>query len=597
MAQNRSTIIAALEAERAASQKGVGLEVVTARSEDIYFLLTVKQMKGRSKVALDEGIEGTRVRWGEELERAGRIKFVDPDNELLVIEPALLGQPPSPGEAIWLFPNDFLGPLIDLWSGDMGRRALRRLRQTQEELEPLQEIVPLPSAFSELRERQTIAVQNSAYRCSLLIGPPGTGKSFTVGALGAYLLTRFSKARLLVVGPTNVAVDTAILAIDDWLQRLERPDLARTMKRIGAHFDPRKYVDRPHLLATGIDKKVNDYLLLELAEPPKQRIAEYVRWKDRMTVARLALGADVADTAKNARVVGVTVSTAVRWHSEITAERFPFLICDEASQVIGPAAMMAAAMADRSIFAGDPQQLSPIARTDGKGDGIALRRTAFDTFKHVRTTRLNEQSRMAQGICHAIGATFYDNDLMVCRKAIRDPEWKAARSPCFVDGREVPRICFDAVSKPCTYSRQYGGFIRFETAKLVENIADELAGSYVDPADVLVLTPFRAQRTLIKSFLRHRHPTITVSTIHRAQGSERSVVIFDPVDATSNFFAGREGERLINVAISRAKAHVIIPYHPDDLRHPALAKINRIASKVWQTSGAYARPFTFARAT
>jgi hypothetical protein len=594
VATARDHIIDALEAERAASQKGVNLEVVTARREDIYFLATVKQAKGRSNVALDEGLEGTRVKWGSELERAGLIKFVDPDNDLVVIEPVSLGTLPEPGETLWLFPNDFLGPLIDLWSGDMGRRALARLKQTKEELEPLHEIKALPPEFRDLRERQTAAVQSSAYRCSLLIGPPGTGKSFTIGAIGAYLLMRFSKARLLVVGPTNVAVDTAVLAIDDWLQRLERHDLARKIKRLGAHFDPRKYVDRPHLLAPGIDKKVNDYLLLELAEPPKSRVAEYVRWKNRMAAARTALSSDIADTARGASIVGVTVATATRWHSELTAQRFPFVICDEASQVIGPAAMMVAAMADRSIFAGDPQQLSPISRTDASGSGLALRRTAFDTFKHVHTTRLNEQSRMAQGICHAIGQTFYEGDLMVCRKATRDPEWRTARSPCFVNGREVPRICFDAVSKPSTYSAQYGGFIRFETAKLIERIADELAGSYVEPADILVLTPFRAQRTLIKSFLSHRHPTISVSTIHRAQGSERSVIVFDPVDASSSFFTGREGERLINVAISRAKAHVIVPYHPDDLKHPALAKIHRLASKVWQTSGAYSRPFSFA---
>lgn len=595
MAITRDKIISALEAERAISQKGGGLEIVSSEREEFLLVLTVKQMKGRSKIALDEGIEGTRVKWGEELQHAGLIKFADADHDRIVVEPVSFGGAPLSGDAIWLFPNDFLGPLIDLWGGEMGRRAAKRLKQSREELEPLQEIRPLPAVFSELRERQTLAVQNSAYRCSLMIGPPGTGKTFTVGALGAYLLTRFSKARLLVVGPTNVAVDTAILAIDDWLQRLQRPDLARTIKRIGGHFDPRKYVDRPHLLAPGIHTKVTEFLVLELSDPPKAKIVEYVRWKDRMAAARAALAADIAETSRGARVVGVTVSTAMRWHEAITDQPFPFVICDEASQVIGPAAMMVAAMGSQTVFAGDPRQLSPIVRSEGKGDGKALRRSAFDVFRHVRTARLNEQSRMAQGICHAIGETFYAGDLKVCRKAVRDDVWRQERSPFFVDGREVPRICFDAVLEPCTWSQQYGGFIRFASAKLIEQIADALAGSYVDAEGILVLTPFRAQRTMIKSFLRHRHPTITVSTIHRAQGSERTVVIFDPVDATSNFFDGLEGERLINVAISRAKAHVIIPFHVNDLEHPALAKIKRITGKLWQTSGRYSRPFSFGR--
>lgn len=588
----RDAIIAALKAEQDISQKGVGLEVASAEREDAYLVLTVRPGKGRTRIAVDEGLEGIRVKWGAEFEHVGLIKFVDADQDRIVVE-ALTANVPASGSTVWLFPNDFLGPLVEMWSGEMGRLAAKRLRQSREDLEPLQEVKPLPAAFAELRERQTLAVQNSAYRCSIMIGPPGTGKSFTVGALGAYLLTRFSKSRLLVVGPTNVAVDTAILAIDDWLARMGRTDLARQVKRIGAHFDPRKYVDRKHLLAPGIGEKVSEFLVLEMAEPPKSKVGEYARWKDRMAAARAALSADISDTAANARIVGVTVSTAIRWHGALIEKPFPFVICDEASQVIAPAAMMVAALGQQTIFAGDPQQLSPIVRSEAKGADGTLRRTAFDVFRHVRTVRLNEQSRMAAAICQVVGATFYDNDLLVCRKAARDPAWKKARSPYFVDGREVPRVCFDAISEPASYSARYGGFIRFQSAKLVEKIADELAGSYVEASDILVLTPFRAQRALIKSFLRHRHPTITVSTIHRAQGSERTVVVFDPVDASSQFFSGTEGERLINVAVSRAKAHIIIPYHNDDLRHPSLSKIHGIARKLWQTPGKYSRPFTF----
>jgi hypothetical protein len=174
-------------------------------------------------------------------------------------------------------------------------------------------------------------------------------------------------------------------------------------------------------------------------------------------------------------------------------------------------------------------------------------------------------------------------------------EWKRARSPYYVDGRPVPRICFDPVTEAATYSAKYGGFIRFQSAKLIEDIADELAGSYVDPSEILVLTPYRAQRSLIKLMLKKRHPAISVSTVHRAQGSERTVVVFDPVDASAQFLSGPDGNRLINVAISRAKAHVIIPYHQDDLRHPALAKIHRISTKLGHTKGDYSRPFTFGR--
>lgn len=592
MALTREKIVEALTSERSLNLKGAAFEIVGAEWADAYISLTMRPAPARNKLPLDDGLEGARIRWGTDLEFGGVIKFVDADHDRVIVQP-LEGSPPKPGTKAWVFLNDFLGPLIDMWQGPMAARAAKRLRQSKEETDPIQEVRSLPIEFADLRERQAEAVQASAYRCSIMIGPPGTGKSYTVGAISTYLLQRFSKARILVVGPTNVAVDTAILAIDDWLQRSGRSDLAGEVQRIGAHFDPRKYADRPHLLAPGIAERASEYLLLEASEPPKTNVADYVRWKDQLGAARSKLGADIEQTAASARVVGVTVATAIRWHQSLTNPGFPFVLCDEASQVLGPAALMMAAMGQQTIFAGDPQQLSPIARSDSATVRQVLAKTAFEVFKHVKTTRLNEQSRMAHAICSAVGSTFYGGDLRVCKKANRDKAWRESRSPFFVDGREVPRVCFDAVREPAAYSTKYGGFIRFDSAKLVEVVLDQLAGSYVDQSEIVVLTPYRAQVALIRAMLRRDHPTVSVSTVHRAQGSERTLVIFDPVDASSQFFEGAEGDRLVNVAISRAKAHVIIPYHAHDLKKPALRKIHSLASRLWQTPGAYAAPFTF----
>jgi hypothetical protein len=592
MALTRASIVDALTAERAISMQGAPFEVLDADWEENLIVLSVKPGKSRHKLPLDEGLEGARIRWGQVLDEGGLIKMVDPDKERIVLQ-LIEGRMPEAGKTVWVFQNDFLGPLIDMWNGPMASLAAKRLRQSKDDLDPLQPVKPLPDDYRDLRERQVEAVQSAAYRCSIVIGPPGTGKSYTIGALTSYLLRRFPKGRVLVVGPTNVAVDTAILAIDDWLQRLGRHDLAMQVKRIGAHFDPKKYAERPHLLAEGIAERVNDYLLLEATEPPKAKIAEYVKWKDQMATARASLGADIEETAAGARVVGVTVATAIRWHEYLRAPAFPFVLCDEASQVLGPAAMMITTLGQQTIFAGDPNQLSPIARTENKSIRGQLTRTAFDTFSHVKTTRLNEQSRMTQAICTAIGTTFYDGDLRVCRKAARDAEWKRERSAFYVDGREVPRICFDEVGEPATYSPKYGGFIRYDSAQLVLNACDKLAGSYVDPSDIVVLTPFRAQVALIRQFLRRNHPQISVSTIHRAQGSEKTLVIVDPVDASSPFFSGAEGRRLINVAISRAKAHVVIPIHGGDLANPSLKKIHTQSTKFWNRAGNFAQPFTF----
>jgi hypothetical protein len=214
MAITRAAIQGALEAERSFVQKGGRVEVKSADWEDGYLVLVVRSVKGQRRVVIDEALEGVRAKWGEELEAGGLIKLVDSDNDRIVIQVAAGGMPPV-GSQVWLFPGDFLGPLIDMWAGEMGALAAKRLRQTKEETEPLQPILPLGDLFADLRERQVKAVQSSAFRCSIIIGPPGTGKTYTIGALGAYLLKRFPKSRILLLGPTNVAVDTALVSIDD----------------------------------------------------------------------------------------------------------------------------------------------------------------------------------------------------------------------------------------------------------------------------------------------------------------------------------------------------------------------------------------------
>ena len=59
--------------------------------------------------------------------------------------------------------------------------------------------------------------------------------------------------------------------------------------------------------------RVSEYLLLEASEPPKTKVADYVRWKDQLGAARSKLGADIEQTAASARVVGVMPNTEARW--------------------------------------------------------------------------------------------------------------------------------------------------------------------------------------------------------------------------------------------------------------------------------------------
>jgi superfamily I DNA/RNA helicase len=106
--------------------------------------------------------------------------------------------------------------------------------------------------------------------------------------------------------------------------------------------------------------------------------------------------------------------------------------------------------------------------------------------------------------------------------------------------------------------------IRYSSAKRIVELVECLLQS-VEEEDILVLTPFRAQRTLVRAFLRNAgHKSVAVSTVHRAQGREQHTVIFDPVDGNSKFASGPEAQKLVNVALSRAKARLVLLFSEQD---------------------------------
>lgn len=137
--------------------------------------------------------------------------------------------------------------------------------------------------------------------------------------------------------------------------------------------------------------------------------------------------------------------------------------------------------------------------------------------------------------------------------------------------RNAYLIATDAEAK---YVPQMGGNVRFETADQIVRLVDGLRNR-LDEEDILVITPYRAQRTLIRQKLRNGgYKRIQVSTVHRAQGSERDTVIFDPVAADNPFLNNEDlGPRLINVAVSRAKARILFFASPENRRHPYIAQI------------------------
>jgi DNA replication ATP-dependent helicase Dna2 len=122
---------------------------------------------------------------------------------------------------------------------------------------------------------------------------------------------------------------------------------------------------------------------------------------------------------------------------------------------------------------------------------------------------------------------------------------------------------------------------------MIAAIVQKLIGR-LDPTHILILTPFRPQRRLIRDTLDACGlRKVRVSTVHAAQGAEMHTVILDPVKGYSRFLTDpQNGVRLVNVAISRAQACFILLASTGDLRHPLLAAIAEYITSAEQGSSA-----------
>ena len=112
-------------------------------------------------------------------------------------------------------------------------------------------------------------------------------------------------------------------------------------------------------------------------------------------------------------------------------------------------------------------------------------------------------------------------------------------------------------------------------------------------SDVAVVAPYRMQvrelRRRVRSRLGRLAPAgLEVATIHRFQGREKRVVVFDTVDAPPDrsWFLderrNRDFPRMLNVALSRSRDLLVVVGTVDGLRRtlPETALLNRVVERL-----------------
>eukprot|EP00949_MAST-11_sp_MAST-11-sp1_P003706 g3706.t1 len=431
-------------------------------------------------------------------------------------------------------------------------------------------------------------------RIMVLWGPPGSGKTTTVGKLAPYLSFLHWKSiengnpfRILLVAGTHSAVDTAMVEVADGFQyfkaieQLQKPGMLRLKSKFPVQSsDELKYeikvVDRRDLQAR---KK----------EDSKSKLQKLLENKYIF----------VAGTTSSVRYMDNGI--------------FDLVIIDEGSQVKVGEALYAIEKAcpknGKILIAGDHKQLKPINKVEypepEEGE-ICPQGSILDAIRTPENTvMLQENFRMNQCLSNLTELTYegyYPNDnnkgLSLASEMKKSEEFRSEMQRMEESGespaqRQMQQIALAAcqsnsslISVNLSPDLQGGATLSMERVAAIEaKFAAATVNAFVKNYDVkekkeacdqvLCVTPHHVQRKAVEANLRETMDQfaedIFVNTAEKAQGRTAMLVIMcysvlseEQKERSAGFLL--QHPRL-NVALSRARAKIILIYM-DDLSQP-----------------------------
>ena len=404
-------------------------------------------------------------------------------------------------------------------------------------------------------------------------GPPGTGKSFTLASI-IYALYELGEDRTAVCCLSNVAVDQLLCKVLDLInfnkKRIEPGNIYRAGRTLDKRVLSTDYLFPKDQITQKLRNRIkqNQDRIQWLKDRKKEKSEESILLKAENKDYRDELKKHTEFLVKSSRLVFSTISNFVL-NNNLYHSRFDNLIVDEASMIAMPSLLaLGHSTSKRLILVGDFQQLSPIALIKDP----ALTESVFEmndinimNTNHPALHQLLHQRRSDERIVELINKTFYNGKLIPAAKGNEDIVNKEPFA-----GKVISLCnCVGAVRFSKGGTRQNKCFAEC-VIKLLDIFHQDKTAKYT----IGVITPYRGQVSLIRALKFERQyndefeERIKIGTIHTFQGSECDVIIFDMVDCPKSergnslqigkLYAAEKGERLLNVAVSRAKYKLIV---------------------------------------
>ncbi|MEX0684558.1 MAG: AAA domain-containing protein [Balneolales bacterium] len=470
---------------------------------------------------------------------------------------------------------------------------------------------------------------------SFIWGPPGTGKTSTLGYIIAnYLL---QGKRVLFASNTNRAVDVGMISTIQALTLLGETTRRADITRYGEAALDQKGLedilfDKQLEQITKVQKELNvrKYQVLEEFRSLIDKYQEY-EFEKKKIPAELSLklqmatnkieemgGVEVLEdnlkdqesnydqiaykTLKSKKLVGTTLAR-VCTSDILFSQQFDAVVVDEASMANLPYLMVLASKAKSNIvMVGDPMQLPPIALSRNKEDREFLEQDIFAFASKAKTTAdlfmwhdanpnhtgfFDTQYRLNSDLADVISRVFYEGRL---KTDISKQKPKKRRKKSMHVINSAPRNPFIT---------QKSGNSGFQPKNEVhEQLVMEMVQGLVyrknlPMREIGIIVPFRSTAWDLRKLLSNAgFNEVEVGTIHTFQGREKLAIIFDtvmsgeiqnsqtrhysvrPFDETKN---GLSVPRLLNVAFSRSKENL---YVVCDMKHIRKVYGNKFLGKL-----------------
>ena len=359
----------------------------------------------------------------------------------------------------------------------------------------------------------------AARNAYLIQGPPGTGKTWVLAQLATELARQGQ--RVLLTAFTHRAINNALLKT------------ARTTRY-------------EKLCKIGQRNRAED-----LRQRDSIQVANYERFRH-----------SPYSPNESGLIVGGTCF-AIRT-SRLNEVHFDTVIFDEAGQMPLPLAFAGMLAADKAIFIGDHQQMSPVITAEHHPDWVA--KSIFETlFDTMPGTMLDTTYRMNKEINAFPSRQFYGKRLRSAPNT-QNRRLRLEREPA-----RYPEILDPAVPDVFVEIKHANRGMRSpEEAEIAAGLAAEAVRCGVPADEIAIVSPYRAQGRLICEHLRAQArengnealKEIVVDTVERIQGQERDMVILslatsDPDHAATRAEFYFQPNRL-NVSITRPRVKRIV---------------------------------------